>query len=147
MRVAIGCDHAGFDLKQSIKAFLATLGVVIDDVGTGSKESVDYPDYAERVAGAVRDGGADRGILICYTGAGMCIAANKMLGIRAAQAWDLEIARLTRQHNDANILCLPGGFVDSENAQKIVKVWLETSFEGGRHQRRVDKISRLDQHK
>ncbi len=147
MRVAIGCDHAGFDLKQSIKAFMATLGVVIDDVGTGSKESVDYPDYAERVAGAVRDGGADRGILICYTGAGMCIAANKMLGIRAAQAWDLEIARLTRQHNDANILCLPGGFVDSENAQKIVKVWLETSFEGGRHQRRVDKISRLDQHK
>lgn len=147
MRVAIGCDHAGFDLKQSIKAFLATQGVVIDDVGTGSKESVDYPDYAERVAGAVRNGGADRGILICYTGAGMCIAANKMLGIRAAQAWDLEIARLTRQHNDANILCLPGGFLDSENAQKIVKVWLETSFEGGRHQRRVDKISRLDQHK
>jgi len=145
MKVALGCDHAGFDLKQSIKAYLSKLGVWVEDMGTGSKESVDYPDYAEKVAAEVKDGKADRGILICHTGVGVCISANKIRGIRAAPAWDVEVARLSRQHNDANVLCLSGGFLDPKLALEIVKAWVETPFEGGRHQRRVNKISQLEQ--
>jgi ribose 5-phosphate isomerase B len=113
-------------------------------MGTVSRDSVDYPDYAEKVAIAVRDGNADLGILMCGTGIGVCIAANKVHGIRAAPAWNPEIARLSRLHNDANVLCLPGRYMDPTLAIEIVKVWLATPFEGGRHQRRVDKISALE---
>lgn len=144
MRVAIGSDHAGFALKEEVKEYLGRAGVDLEDEGTVSRDSVDYPDYAEKVAIEVRDGKVDRGILMCGTGIGVCIAANKIHGIRAATAWDLEIARLSRLHNDANVLCLPGRYMDPALAIEIVKVWLATPFEGGRHQRRVDKISALE---
>jgi len=144
MRVAIGSDHAGFALKEEVKEYLVCAGVEVGDMGTVSRDSVDYPDYAEKVAIAVRDGNADLGILMCGTGIGVCIAANKVHGIRAAPAWNPEIARLSRLHNDANVLCLPGRYMDPTLAIEIVKVWLATPFEGGRHQRRVDKISALE---
>lgn len=144
MRVAIGSDHAGFALKEEVKEYLVRAGVEVGDMGTVSRDSVDYPDYAEKVAIAVRDGNADLGILMCGTGIGVCIAANKVHGIRAAPAWNPEIARLSRLHNDANVLCLPGRYMDPTLAIEIVKVWLATPFEGGRHQRRVDKISALE---
>jgi ribose 5-phosphate isomerase B len=146
MKVALGSDHAGFNLKEEIRRYLAGTDVEVIDEGTNSGESVDYPDYAERVALAVSRGQADRGILVCGTGIGVCISANKIHGIRAAQAWNSEIARLSRQHNDANVLCLSGRFMKPEAAFDAVKVWLETSFEGGRHQRRLDKISELEKH-
>lgn len=144
MKVAIGSDHAGFNLKEKIRGYLGGTGVGIEDVGTNSDASVDYPDYAEKVAAEVRAGNVDRGILLCGTGIGVCISANKFHGIRAAQAWNPEIARLSRLHNDANILCLSGRFLEPAIAIEIVKVWLETPFEGGRHQRRVDKITALE---
>jgi len=144
MRVAIGSDHAGFALKEEVKEYLVRAGVEVGDMGTVSRDSVDYPDYAEKVAIEVRGGKADLGILMCGTGIGVCIAANKVHGIRAAPAWDPEIARLSRLHNDANVLCLPGRYMDPTLAIEIVKVWLATPFEGGRHQRRVDKISALE---
>jgi ribose 5-phosphate isomerase B len=145
MKVAIGSDHAGFALKENIRRLLIVLGILVEDTGTNSNESVDYPEYAERVARMVREGTADRGILVCNTGIGMCIAANKIQGIRAAQAWTPDIARLSRQHNDANVLCLSGNFVDPALAQEIVKVFLETPFDGGRHQRRINEIMELEQ--
>jgi ribose 5-phosphate isomerase B len=144
MRVAIGSDHAGFALKEEVKEYLVRAGVEVGDMGTVSRDSVDYPDYAEKVAIEVRDGKVDLGILMCGTGIGVCIAANKVHGIRAAPAWNPEIARLSRLHNDANVLCLPGRYMDPTLAIEIVKVWLATPFEGGRHQRRVDKISALE---
>jgi ribose 5-phosphate isomerase B len=144
MRIAIGSDHAGFALKEEVKEYLVRAGVEVEDMGTNSRDSVDYPDYAEKVAIEVRDGKVDRGILMCGTGVGVCIAANKVHGIRAAPAWDPEIARLSRAHNDANVLCLPGRYMDPKLAIEIVNVWLATPFEGGRHQRRVDKISALE---
>jgi len=144
MRIAIGSDHAGFALKEDVKEYLGRAGVDLKDMGTVSGDSVDYPDYAGKVAIEVRDGKVDRGILMCGTGIGVCIAANKIHGIRAATAWDLEVARLSRLHNDANVLCLPGRYMDPALAIEIVKVWLATPFEGGRHQRRVDKISALE---
>jgi ribose 5-phosphate isomerase B len=144
MKIAIGSDHAGFDLKEKVKTYLVGTGVEVEDMGTVSKDSVDYPDYAEKVATVVRDGKADRGILMCGTGVGVCISANKIHGIRAALAWDPEIARLSRLHNDANILCMSGRYTDPALAIEIVKIWLGTPFEGGRHQRRVDKIMALE---
>ncbi len=144
MKVALGSDHAGFDLKERIKGYLTELGVEVEDLGTHSSESVDYPDYAEKVALEVRDGEADNGILMCGTGIGMCIAANKVEGIRAVQTDNPDFVRLSRQHNDANVLCLSGRFTDPEKARELVKLWLDTPFEGGRHQRRVEKIARLE---
>ena len=144
MKVAVGSDHAGFELKQKVKEYLAESGVEVADLGTVSTDRVDYPDLAEKVAVEVRDGKADRGILMCGTGIGVCIAANKVRGIRAALVSDPEIARLSREHNNANVLCLPGRFMDPAAARGVVKVWLETPFAGGRHQRRVEKISRLE---
>jgi len=146
MKVVIGSDHAGFDLKEKLKAYLAGTGVEVEDVGTVSEDSVDYPDYAEKVALEVRDQKADRGILMCGTGIGVCISANKIRGIRAALAWNPEIARLSRLHNDANVLCLSGRYMDPALAIEVVRTWLATPFEGGRHQRRVDKISALEAH-
>jgi ribose 5-phosphate isomerase B len=145
VKVALGSDHAGYDLKEKVKGFLNGMGIEVHDAGTVSTDSVDYPDFAQKVAVQVRDGEVDRGILMCGTGVGVCIAANKFRGIRAALASDPEIARLSRQHNDANILCLASRFTDAEKAQELVKIWLETDFEGGRHQRRLEKIQKLEQ--
>ena len=145
MKVALGSDHAGYDLKEKVKGFLSGMGIEVHDAGTVSTDSVDYPDFAQKVAVQVRDGEVDRGILMCGTGLGVCIAANKFRGIRAALASDPEIARLSRQHNDANVLCLASRFTDAKKAQELVKIWLETDFDGGRHQRRLDKIQKLEQ--
>jgi ribose 5-phosphate isomerase B len=145
MRVAIGADHAGYPTKEEVKRLLDSLEVPYDDFGTVSTESVDYPDYAARVARSVSDGTHDRGILVCGTGIGMAIAANKIPGIRAAPVADLESARLGRQHNDMNVLTLSGRQTDPRQALEIVKIFLNTPFEGGRHQRRIDKITRLQE--
>ncbi len=145
MKVALGSDHAGFGIKTAVGKYLAAHGIVVEDFGTFSAESVDYPDYAEKVGLAVRKGQADRGVLVCGTGMGVCIAANKIHGIRAAAPWDAETARLSRQHNDANVLCLSGRHMQEPLALEILRIWLETPFDAGRHQRRIDKITRLEQ--
>jgi ribose 5-phosphate isomerase B len=144
VRVAIGSDHAGFRLKEAVKAHLAEKGIETIDVGTTGDAPVDYPDYAAAVAGRVVSGAADRGILVCGTGIGMAIAANKVRGIRAASATDLESARLSREHNDANVLTLGGRITPPGLALDIVQLFLDTPFAGGRHQRRIDKISALE---
>ena len=144
-RIALGADHAGFHVKETIKKFLADSGYDVDDVGTQSEESVDYPDFARRVAEKVAAGQAQLGILACGTGMGMAITANKVAGIRAATAHDATTARLAREHNDANVLTLGGRIVDDARALEIVREFLAAQFAGGRHQRRVDKINDLDQ--
>ena len=144
MRVAIGSDHAGFALKETIKALLDELEVPYEDFGTTSAVSVDYPDFAEAVSRAVVGGRADRGILVCGTGIGMSIAANKIAGVRAALVWDEASARLSRAHNDANIMTLGGRTTPAERAPDIVRAFLSTEYEGGRHDRRLEKIARLE---
>lgn len=143
-RIAIGSDHAGFDLKEAIKELLTELGHEAVDFGTDGKTSVDYPDFAGPAAQAVAQGDCDRGILVCGTGIGMSIAANKVAGIRAALVHDLLSARLTREHNDSNVLCLGQNIVGRAVALEIVRVWLGADFEGGRHDRRVQKIRFLE---
>ena len=143
-RIALGADHAGFHVKETIKKFLEAAGYAVDDVGTWSEESVDYPDYARVVAEKVATGADQLGILACGTGIGMAITANKVPGIRAAVAHDAMTARLAREHNSANILTLGGGVVDDARALEIVREFLEARFAGGRHQRRIDKIAELD---
>jgi ribose 5-phosphate isomerase B len=140
MKIAIGSDHAGFDLKSRLLAWLKENKFEFKDFGTFSDVSVDYPDYAHMVAKAVEAGEYERGILICGTGLGVSITANKHQSIRAALCWQEEIARLSRTHNDANIICFPGRFIESEAAVKMLKIFFETDFEGGRHGRRVNKI-------
>jgi ribose 5-phosphate isomerase B len=144
MRIALGADHAGFALKEDIKKTLAEFGLTVEDFGTGSTDSVDYPDFAERVARGVAGGQFDRGILVCGTGIGMAIAANKIPGIRAATVTDVEMARLSREHNDANVLAIGGRLLDKKRALEIVRTFLETPFGGDRHQRRLDKIKDLE---
>lgn len=145
MKIVLASDHAGYELKEKVKEYLLGLGVETQDLGAFSaSQSVDYPDYAAAAAARVSDGSADRGILVCATGAGMCITANKVPGIRAVAGWEPEIVRLSRAHNNANVLCLPGRFMEAKTAQELVKIWLATAFDGGRHQRRVDKISTLE---
>jgi len=144
VRISIGADHAGYELKESIKQALAARGVTVDDVGTYSGDSVDYPDYAAEVAGRVVSGQSDRGILVCGTGIGMAMAANKVDGVRAAPAHDAASARLAREHNDANVLTLGARLTQTELALELVRIFLDTPFEGGRHQRRVDKITALE---
>ncbi len=141
MKVAIGCDHAGFELKEAIKTYLTGKGFDISDFGAYSTESVDYPDFAHAVAKAVTAKEVSYGILICGSGNGISIAANKHADIRAALCWKPEIAELARLHNDANILSLPARFISSEDAMKCVDVFFATAFEGGRHQGRVNKIN------
>jgi ribose 5-phosphate isomerase B len=136
----VAADHAGFELKETLKKTLDRLGVPYTDLGTDSTESVDYPDYARKVAEAVSTGAADRGLLVCGTGMGMAIAANRFPRVRAALAWSEETARLSRLHNDANVLTLGGRTQDPATADRILQTWLETPFEGGRHLRRVRKI-------
>jgi ribose 5-phosphate isomerase B len=138
--VALGADHAGFELKESLKAWLIDRGCEVTDLGTHSTESVDYPDYAAAVAQAVADGKAQRGVLVCGTGIGMAVAANKAAGVRAALCGDLYTARMSREHNDANVLCLGGRLTGREMAADILRMWLETEFAGGRHARRLEKI-------
>lgn len=145
MRVYLGSDHAGFELKEQVADVLRDLGHDVVDIGPYTDESVDYPDYAERVARAVASGEAPFGVLICGTGIGMAIAANKVPGIRAVQASDPEMAKMARMHNNANILTLPGRYIDKERAAEVLSVFLSTPFEGGRHQRRIDKIDQIEQ--
>ena len=144
MKIALAADHAGFEEKEKIKKTLDSLGVGYDDMGTNSTEPVDYPDYAEKVGEAVASGEYERGILVCGSGTGMAIAANKVPGIRAAVAWNEEIARLSRQHNDANVLSLAARYIPDEEQEKIVKAFLSAKFEGGRHERRVEKIEQIE---
>ena len=144
-RIPIGADHAGFELKETLKAALAELGYEAEDVGTNSAASTDYADYAHPVARAVETGGARRGVLICGTGLGMSYAANRHPHVRAAVAWTREIAALARLHNDANVLVLPARFVSAAEGVDILKTWLETPFEGGRHERRIEKIEREEE--
>lgn len=138
--LAIASDHAGYDYKQQLIPVLEQAGYEVKDFGTNSAESTDYTDYAHPLAAAVQNGEYSQGILICGSGEGVCITANKHAGVRAALAWIPEIAFLSRQHNNANVLCLPSRFIPFEKAVEITKVFLATDFEGGRHQRRVDKI-------
>ena len=140
-RIAIGCDHAGVEYKQFITQALQESGYTIINFGTDTKDSVDYPDYAHPVANAVEKGEADFGILLCGSANGVCITANKHAGIRAALCWNKEVAELARLHNDANIIGLPARFVSVELALDMALLFLETAFEGGRHQNRVAKIA------
>lgn len=140
MKIAIGSDHAGFRLKEIIKNFLKTKGIEVEDFGTHTEESVDYPDYAFKVAEAVSSGEFDFGILVCGTGIGMSISANKVKGIRAALCNDLYTAHASREHNNANVLCMGGRVVGDEVAKEIVNTFLNAKFEGGRHERRINKI-------
>jgi ribose 5-phosphate isomerase B len=143
MRIAIASDHAGFYLKDEVKKVLDILQVVYDDLGPENTDSVDYPDFARKVAEAVQEG--RRGILICGTGIGMSIAANKFKGIRAALCNDAYSAQMSREHNDSNILIMGGRVLtDASEVTNIVKTWLHTEFQGGRHQRRLDKINQFE---
>ena len=144
LRVAVGADHAGFHVKEAIKTYLESSGHSVTDAGTWSEESVDYPDYAKKVAEAVARGEANLGILACGSGIGMAIAANKVAGIRAATVNDLIAARAAREQNDANVLALGGRLVDVTQAVEIVRAFLATAFKGGRHQRRNEKIAEMD---
>lgn len=141
MKVAVGADHAGFEYKEAVKQYLTEQGYEVKDYGTHSLESTDYPDYAHPLAEAVSKGEQEYGILVCGSANGVAITANKHQGIRAAIVWEKEIAELARQHNNANVLCLPARFISIENAKDYAITFLTTAFEGGRHQRRVDKIA------
>ena len=141
MKVAIGCDHAGYDYKDTIIRVLKKAGAEVVDLGTYSSDSVDYPDFVHPVADLVENGKADLGVLICGSGNGVSMTANKHEGIRAALCWKNEIAELARLHNDANIISIPARFVSAKLARQMVRTFISTDFEGGRHQRRVDKIS------
>ncbi len=141
MKIAIGSDHAGFEMKVFISKFLIKMGHELTDRGAFGPESVDYSDYAHIVSNDILENRADFGILICGSGNGICMSANKHQGIRAALCWTPELGSLARQHNDANVVCLPARFISKRMAKNIVKNFLESNFEGGRHQKRVDKIS------
>ncbi len=141
MKIAIGADHAGYVYKTKISEYLTSKGIEIQDFGTFSTESVDFPDFAHPTASAVENGDADFGILICGSGQGVNITANKHQGVRSALCWNSDIARLTRQHNNSNIIALPARFVALEYAIEMVDTFLNTEFEGGRHERRVEKIA------
>lgn len=142
MKIALASDHAGFELKEAIKDFLTEHELI--DFGTHSNESMDYPDTGFKAAEAVARGECERGILICGSGLGMSIVANKVKGIRAALCNSVELARLSRQHNDASILVLQGRFISKKQAGDIIKTWVFTEFDGGRHKRRIDKISKFE---
>jgi ribose 5-phosphate isomerase B len=145
MKIAIAADHAGFSLKESLRDELRAKGYEVTDLGTGNEESADYPDYAVAVSGSVADGGAERGILVCSSGVGMSMAANKIPGIRAALGTNPEEVRVTREHNDANVLTLGARFTSPEEASKLVDIFLTTNFSGGeRHARRIAKLAQLD---
>ena len=143
-KIIIAADHGGYSLKEALKTHLKGMGFAVTDAGTDSDLAVDYPDFGEKAAGAVSAGLFPRGILICGSGVGMSIVANRFPGVRAALCLDEETARLSRMHNDANVLVLAGRKTDAETAVKIVGTWLTTPFEGGRHRRRLDKIREME---
>jgi len=147
MQIGVACDHGGFELKEEMKPFLKSLGAEPMDMGTFSEESVDYPDFGVLLAEKVSRGELEKGILICGTGIGMSMVANKFPRVRAALANDLYSSRCSREHNDANILIIGGRIVGKELAKEIVKVWLETPFAGGRHKRRLEKVEALEKEK
>lgn len=144
MKIAIGSDHAGFETKEKIKHQLQEMNLEVEDLGTNSTASVDYPDFGAAVGRRVASGAADEGIVVCGSGIGIAIAANKIHGVRAAQAWNEETARLARQHNDANVLSIGARVLPEEEIPKIVAAWFDAKFEGGRHAGRVEKISELE---
>ena len=145
MKIAIAADHAGFALKERLRQKLANDGHEVVDFGPGNADSVDYPDFAQSVAREVAQGRSDRGILVCSTGIGMAMAANKISGVRAAPAQSEDEVRLTREHNDANVLTLGARYLDEQHASGLVDIFLNTGFAGGRHARRVAKIAQLEQ--
>ena len=144
MRIAIGSDHRGFEAKRRLVSYLSDMGHEVTDVGANDNESIDYPDLAFPVATRVSSGQVDRGILICGSGIGMCIAANKVKGVRAAPCHDSITAEMSRRHNDANVLCLSADLLGEQLIDRMVRIWLETDFEGGRHARRVEKITKFE---
>jgi ribose 5-phosphate isomerase B len=139
--IAIGCDHAGFDCKEDLISVLEAKGILFKDFGCFTKDSVDYPDFAHPVTSAVENNTASFGILLCGSANGVAITANKHQGVRAALCWAEEIAELARKHNNANILCIPARFVRDGDAEKMMDIFMQTAFEGGRHQNRVNKIA------
>jgi ribose 5-phosphate isomerase B len=145
MKIALASDHAGFAEKERLKPLLLELGLEFEDLGTVSEESVDYPDYARKVAESVARGEAEQGLLVCGSGTGMAIAANKVAGVRAAVAWSEETARLARQHNDANVLSIGARTTPEGDIPKIVRAWFNTNFDGGRHAERVGKIKQIEE--
>lgn len=142
--IVVGSDHGGYELKEAVKKLLQSRGIAVEDAGTDNGNSVDYPDFGERVARKVSSGEAEKGILACGTGIGMSIVANKFPGVRAALAADAFMAKMAKEHNNANILVLGGRVLNEELAREMVATWLDTQFEGGRHQGRLDKISALE---
>ena len=146
MRISVGSDHRGYKVKSKVIELLNQLGHETVDVGTNSDESVDYPDIAKRVGQQVSDGEVERGILICGTGIGMAITANKYANVRAATCHDEITAEMSRRHNDVNVLCLSGDRLGQRSIDQLVQLWITTEFEGGRHERRIDKISDLENH-
>jgi len=144
LRIIIGSDHAGFPLKEDVREFLSEMGLEVLDVGTYSDESVDYPDFGAKVAEKVSSGEFARGILVCGSGVGMTIVANKFSGVRAVMCLDRETARMSRKHNDTNVLVLAGRRTDIETAKVIITTWLETEFEGERHSRRLNKVTDIE---
>jgi ribose 5-phosphate isomerase B len=146
MRIAIGADHAGYALKEQLRADLAAEGHEPVDFGTDSPESVDYPDYAQKVGREVGQGRADRGVLVCGTGIGMAMAANKLDGVRAVPAQTEEETRMSRAHNDANVVTFGARLIGHDQARKLLDIFLNTSFDGGRHARRIAKIANLEHH-
>jgi ribose 5-phosphate isomerase B len=145
MKIAIASDHAGYEEKERLKPVLDELGIQYEDLGTVSEESVDYPDYARKVGEEVAQGNVEQGLLVCGSGTGMAIAANKVPGVRAAVAWTEETARLAREHNDANVLSLGARVTPAELLPKIVRAWFNAKFAGGRHTQRVEKIREIEQ--
>lgn len=145
MKIAMGSDHAGFELKEAVKRWLVAEGHQVEDVGTHSAESTDYPPYAEQASRLVTGGEADRGVLVCGSGNGVAIAANKVRGIRAVNAHDTREAEMSRRHNDANVVTLSGQRLDAEQAKGIVSTFLDTEFDGGRHERRVKEIEEIEE--
>jgi len=145
MKIAIASDHAGYEEKERLKPLLNQLGIEFEDLGPAGTESVDYPDYARKVGEEVAGGRVDQGLLVCGSGTGMAIAANKVPGVRAAVAWNEEIARLAREHNDANVLALGSRTTPVEDLPKIVQAWFSAKFDRGRHERRVNKIREIEQ--
>ena len=142
--IAIGSDHGGFELKEAIKNLLLERNIALEDLGTDNGNSVDYPDFGEKVARLVSSGAAEKGVLVCGTGIGMSIVANKFPGVRAALVTDAFMAKMAKQHNNANILVLGGRVIDEKEAREMVSIWLDSPFEGGRHQCRLDKIAELE---
>ena len=145
MKISVASDHAGYELKEAVKRHLKAARHEVVDFGTNSTESTDYPDYATPAARAVASGEVERGVFVCGSGQGMVMTANKVRGVRAALAWQPEVARLSRQHNDANVLALPARFVGIEQALEIVDAWMDAEFEGGRHIPRVEKMMKAEE--